>query len=226
MTRLELLAELRSVLADTIGPRYGWSDDRLMNFLSEGQDKFCEQAGYWLDRTTYTIVTEANKLDYTLNPRIIEVIAVRDGVRKLIEYGEESFANNNTDPSFAATAPQRPQFYRLDGGTGMLSLLSPPEAGITLNLRVHRYSLVAFNTKNASNQYTVETPEIPSRFHLAMVEYAAAKAFGDHDRELQDPVKAADHMRNFRRYISEGGEAFRRLTKSHTEITGTPEYVV
>jgi len=225
MTRLELLAELRAVLADTVGPRYGWSDDRLMNFLSEGQDKFCEQTGFWLDRSTYTIVTEADTLDYDLDPRIIEVIAARDGIRKLIEYGEESFADNN-DTSFADTSPQRPQFYRLDGDTGTLSLLSPPEAGIVINLRVHRYSLVAFNTKNASNQYTVETPEIPSRFHLAMVEYAAAKAFGDHDRELQDPVKAGEHMKNFRQYVREGGEAFRRLTRSHTTITGTPEYVV
>ena len=48
MTRAEVLAELREVLNDKVSP-YGWSDKRLLHFLSLGQDQFCKDTGFFRD---------------------------------------------------------------------------------------------------------------------------------------------------------------------------------
>lgn len=216
MNRAELLAELRSVVDDTLQP-YGWSDMRLLHWLSEAQDEFCEETGFWSDTSTYKIITVLNQVDYTLSDRIIAVRSVWDGMSCLLDLsaGSNKFQSNYPP----GTPPSRPYRYRTDLETGVLTLPDPPIAGVELELRVHRRSKVALSD-------AVGQPEIPARFHLALVEYAAYKAFGDHDRELQDPVKAADHLSNFRWYIKEGRRAHRRLTGEYADIVPNSLYVV
>lgn len=211
MTRDELLTELRSVVDDTLRP-YGWSDIRLLYWLSEGQDKFCEQSGFWSDKSSYTVTTVLNQTDYTIPGRIIAVRSVWDGTRELVDGAKES------SPVITAE-PQRPLRYRTDQETGVLTLLEPPLAGIVLSLRVHRRSLIRFSVEGAEL-------EIPEEYHLAPVEYAAAKAFGDHDAELQDPVKAGDHMMNFKSYVHDGKRAYRRLTGEYSDVVPNKLYVV
>ena len=233
MLRDELLAELRSVVDDTIRP-YGWSDIRLAYWLSEGQDKFCEQSGFWSDRATYTITTVLNQADYTVPERVVAVRSVWDGVNRLLDLSgaintlanhRDFFGENYSGSSYASgefpagTLPSRPYRYRTDLETGILSLLEPPLAGIVLKLRVHRRSKIRFSVEGAEL-------EIPEEFHYAPVEYAAAKAFGDHDRELQDPVKANDHLLNFKRYVKEGQRAYRRLTGEYIDVVPNQLYVV
>lgn len=211
MTRDELLAELRGVIDDTKAP-YAWSNRRLVLWLSEGQDKFCEQSGFWSDKSTYSITTILNQVDYTIDPRIIAVRSVWDGTRELVDGAKE------LSPVITAE-PQRPLRYRTDLETGVLSLLEPPLAGVVLSLRVHRRSKIRFSVEGTEL-------EIPEEFHLAPVEYAAHKAFGDHDRELQDPVKANDHLLNFKGYVKDGKKAYRRLTGEYTDVVPSPLYVV
>lgn len=310
MTNTELLAELREAVGDTVAP-YAWSDARLMLWLAEGQDKFCERTGYWTDRTTFSVTTVLDQLDYPIDPRIIEIKSVWDGARRLTKFTETSRPGG--DAGFSDQAPSRPQFWQVDGETSVLTLLEPPEAGIVLNLRVHRRSKAPLNRKTATitlagakrtgdvvtvavagaaYAYTTlsgdasltavatalaavidaasglvatasgqtitiasatatasitasvavtgagatttataaiayaSNLEIPEQFHLAMVEYAAFKAFGDHDRELQDPVKAADHLANFKGYVRDGRQAYRRLTGEEVTCAPSPLYAV
>lgn len=211
MTRTELLAELRSVIDDTVRP-YGWSDTRLAHWLSEGQDKFCEQSGFWSDKSTYTITTVLNQTDYAIPARVTAVRSVWDGTRELVDGTREH-------TPVITGEPQRPLRYRTDLETGVLSLLEPPAADIILTLRVHRRSKIRFSVAGTEL-------EIPEEFHLAVVEYAAYKAFGDHDRELQDPVKANDHLLNFKRYVKDGQRAYRRLTGEYTDVVPNRLYVV
>lgn len=211
MTRDELLAELRAVVDDTIQP-YGWSDIRLAFWLSEGQDKFCEQSGFWSDKTTHAITTVLNQTDYAIDPRIVAIRSIWDGARELVDGAKER-------SPVITSEPQRPLRYRTDLETEVLSLLEPPISGIVLSLRVHRRSKIRFSVEGAEL-------EIPEEFHLAPVEYAAHKAFGDHDRELQDPVKANDHLLNFKRYVKEGQRAYRRLTGEYTDVVLNQLYVV
>lgn len=234
MNRAELLAELRYVVADLVAP-HAWSDLRLLHFLSEGQDKFCEQTGYWSDRSTYTITTILNQPDYTLSDRIIAVRSVWDGVSQLLDLSGGVSQRSTTSRDFfgesyggaayasgeypANTLPSRPYRFRTDIETGVLTLLEPPIADVALKLRVHRRSKVALDDPTGQ-------PEIPKQFHLALVEYGAYKAFGDHDRELQDPVKAQDHLNNFNWYVKDGKKAYRRLTGEYIDVVPNQLYVV
>lgn len=211
MTRDDLLKELRSVVDDAVRP-YGWSDTRLINFLSEGQDKFCEQTGFWSDKSTYSITTLLNETDYAIPARVIAVRSVWDGARELVDGAQEKSPAVTTDT-------QRPLRYRTDLETGVLSLLEPPLADIVLSLRVHRRSKIRFSVDDAEL-------EIPEEFHLGVVEYAAYKAFGDHDRELQDPVKARDHLLNFKQYVKDGARAYRRITGEYIDVVPNQLYVV
>lgn len=212
MTTVELLAELRSVVKDRIAP-YAWSDTRLTLWMSEGQDKFCAKTGYWSDKTTYSVTTVLGQQDYAINPRIISVRSIWDGTRPLLDAAGLTFS----DEDFADTAPQSPIHYRTDLETGVITFFETVAAGITLSLRVHRKSKVAMTSGD---------PEIPEEFQLALVEYAAYKAFGDHDRELQDPVKANDHYRNFLAYCKDGSRAYRRLTGEYSDVVPSTLYMV
>lgn len=212
MTRDELLAEFREAADDSVAP-YAWGDPRALHMLSEGQDKFCEETGYFTDSSTYEITTVAGVVDYDLDPRIIEVLEVWDGQRKLGKFSQ-------TDRPLASTLgePRLPQHWQADRETGKLTLNEPPLADLVLTLRVQRYSVTPF--------YKSGNPEIPARFHRAMVEYAASKAFNDHDRERQDPVKAADHKANFDDYCADGRKALARREGFQPQVAPNPAYVV
>jgi hypothetical protein len=95
--------------------------------------------------------------------------------------------------------------------------LENPLGGIVLTLRVQRRAMLRLDK--------AETPSIPEQCHLGLVEYAAAKAFGDHDRERQDPVKAADHMANFRAYVNDGIRLFDRLNNASPQVKPNPQYL-
>lgn len=214
MNRTALRTELRNVIADTTAP-YGWSDQRLDYWLSEGQDKFCAQTGYWADKSSYTITTVLSQQEYAIPPQVISLRSLWIGNRQLIDAVGATF----DDTSFADTTPQEPVYYRTDLSTGYITLFEPVLAGLVLTLRVHRRSKIAYTTAGAAL-------EIPEEFHLGVVEYAAYKAFGDHDRELQDPVKAASHYASFKSYVRDGARSYRRISGDYTDVAPNPLYVV
>lgn len=222
MTRAELLAEARAVLADTRGPKYNWSDDRLLRWMAEGQDRFCEQTGYIRDNTSFTITTLAGTKRYAIPSfdRIIEIRDVWDGTRRLQPFSQKQ----RPDVEPFTQNPSRPSLYQLDLGTGYLDLYGEPEAGIVLTLEVWTASKKPLNNKTGGN-YDAE-PEIPAPFHLALVEYAAGKAYNDHGSEALDPAKALDHMAIFADYVSRGKRAYSRSTHSFPDLAPNPQYVV
>lgn len=207
MTRAEVLAELREVLNDKVSP-YGWSDARLLRFLSLGQDQFCKDTGFFRDATTYKVNAVAGTASYALSPRIIQVMrASLDGA-----YLEK----------FSGVAPAgsgQPFAWQTDLEHGMISLYPTPDADCTIDLAVWRKSRSAFSTSGDL--------ELPDDLHLAPVEWAAFLAFSDHDRELQDPVKAADHKARYDKiYVPLGRQAFRRLCGGLGTFAPNPLYLV
>jgi len=185
-------------------------------WLSEAQDRFCELTGFWSDNSTYTFVTVLGQQDYALNSRIIAVKSAWVGTQILTELSEDVIVD---DLEFADTTTQTPSSYRLDLATGYITIIEPVIAGVTITLRVHRKSLIALSSANGQ-------PEIPEEFQLGLAEYAAYKAFGDHDQETQDPVKAADHSKNFKQYVKDGSRAYRRITGNYLNVVPNPLYVV
>lgn len=210
MTRSEVLAELRTVIDDTLAP-YGWSDARLMNFLALGQIQFCKDTGFFRD--VEPLATVPGQEAYLLPSKIIKVLSMWKG--------------NDQLPLTTYTAglpAAEPVGYALNLSSGSITLTPPPDAVYALTLRVWRSPALRLDHKTA-NVYDAEM-EIPEDFHLAPMEWAAAKCFGDHDRERQDPVKAADHLQNYKTLAIEGKRAFRRICGEQIEIVPSPLYLV
>jgi hypothetical protein len=223
MTRVELLEELRYVLDDTAGPPFAWSDQRLLRMMADGEDRFCEETGYFTDNTTYTITTTGGDAHYLLpSDRIIEVLEIWDGAHKLRNFTELDRSQYYNLP---AMPWKRPIAWQVDQQTGMISLLELPLDGLVLTLRVHRRAAKRLNSKTGPN-YDVVTPSIPQQCHRALVEYAAAEALVDHDRERQDPVKAAIHAERFKDYVRQGRKLFTRINGASMQITPAQQYVV
>jgi hypothetical protein len=210
MNKTEVLAELRGVLDDTVQP-YAWSDTRLKRFLAKGQDQFCQDTGFFKDSTTFTITTATGVDTYPIPARVIQVNDIWYGDTKLrrFQQGERVAGSPET--------PAVPYAWQADQSTGFLQLYPAPAASYTLQLQVWRKSLQPFGTAEM---------EIPEDFHFAPVEYAAYMALNDHDRERQDPVKARDHLLNYKTLATDGKRAWRRLCSGPAVFKPNSLYIV
>lgn len=144
MTLLQLLAELRLVVDDTVSGDYAWSDATLSGYLAEGQDKFCEDTGYFRDSTNYTVTLQTGVATYDLSDRFIQLIQVWDGYRrlgKIVADGPAAFDDWPT--TFDTSATGLPAYWRTDKSTGVLELYPAPTVyynGRVLTLQAWRYS--------------------------------------------------------------------------------------
>ncbi|OHD23522.1 MAG: hypothetical protein A2Y38_12225 [Spirochaetes bacterium GWB1_59_5] len=207
MNRAEILAEFRERVRDKVQP-YAWSDTRCFRALSLGQDQFCKDTGFFRDTATYTIATVAGTAAYAIPARVIEVLKASIAGAWLKKFtGDAPLVDEGT-----------PCAWQTDQDTGMVTLHPTPDAVYTVALHVWRKSKIAFLTSG--------DPEIPDDLQLAMVEWAAFLFYSDHDREIQDPVKAADHKRTYETYVPQGKQAFRRLCAGHGTFAPNPIYLV
>lgn len=217
MNRATLLSELREVLNDlSVGG--GWTDSTLLGYLAEGQDEFCERTGWFIDKTNFTVTLQTGVSTYDIPDRVIQILEVWDGTRKLDKL--------DTGEVFSGTlVAGDPEQWQTDQETGTLEFDREPtsdENGDSFTLRVWRYSRYALDDVGATGQPA--EPEIPSRFHRAMIEWGAYKALNHHDAETQDPVKAKDHLDNFEYYVTRGKAAFRKYHNMETRVGSDPAY--
>lgn len=231
MTRAELLAELYTVLnADTIAPPGGWSEPLLLRYLAEGQDKFCEETGFFRDIDTYQIALRAGVSLYAVSDRVIQILDIWDGLRKLGKVQQDSIVSDTWPVDFGSEVTGRPILWQTDQSTGFVKLFPTPtaaETSIVLALHTWRYSkydLAGDGPVPEEGPTLPADPEIPSRFQRACIEWAAYKAFNHHDMEAQDPVKAVDHLRMFDAYVADGVRAFRRRHNIETRVGADPAY--
>jgi len=311
-----MLAELRDVL-NAAGTGVTWSDTQLLGYLAEGQDKFCEETGYFIDKTNYTITLATGTRSYAIPDRVIQVLEVFDGTRKLTKLltGNDFDYIGYYDGTVDAITSGDPGVWTTDVETGKIEFDRAPTAtenGSIFTLKVWRYSrypldrmsstvtlagslhagdVIAVTVNGVAYSYAVlgseatlsvvatalaavidaaaalvatasgqvisiasaETgvsttttvvvsgagatvtataadahsaaPEILARFQRACIEWAAYKAFNHHDIEAQDPVKAVDHLRSFKMYITDAQAAFRRYHNIETRVGCDPAYV-
>lgn len=223
MTRSDLLTELKAVIdEDTVISE--WSQVTLLRYLAEGQDKFCEETGLFIDASNYTITLATATATYTIPDRVIQVLDVWDGSRKLLKLleGEEFLPDGITGV---------PSMWRTDWQTGTVKVSPTPTAtenGTILTLRVWRYSRYDLAGLGAvpvgGGTASPAEPELPSRFQRACVEWAAYKAFSHHDAETQEPIKAAEHEAAFWKYVSDGRSFMRRHHNLETRVSPNPVY--
>lgn len=208
MTRAEMLAELKKVIGETDNDP-AWGDTRLLDMLAEGQDKFCADTGYFVDKSTASICQFDSVADtdtYALSDRIISVLEVWQGTTKLGKFNQ---VDKDPDGGVATatefpTNSQEPYAWQTDEETGRIRLYPTPIEAKTYTLRVWRYPVEWLADTQAE-------PEIPVQFHRACVEWASFLALNDHDFEIQDDVKARDHLALYEYYVGKGISAFNRM---------------
>lgn len=204
MTRYEMLSELTDLLADTAGARTGdqlATDARKSAYLSEGQEHFCEDTGYFVDNTTFTIATVAGTGGYAVDARIIKVLEVWESGRILTQYQQ-------SDRPFVydygvAVGDAPPSYWQMDEETGMIRLYPTPDAVYSIVLRAWRYPLLSIDGDRAD-------PELPATLQRACIEWAAYKLLNHHDAELRNKAKAAEHFAMYQDYVTRGLKMFRR----------------
>jgi len=231
MTRAEMLAELQTVLNDaTTGG--AWSTTTLLGYLAEGQDKFCEETGYFRDRTNFSITLATGVAVYDIPDRVIQILNIWDGTRRLgkVLTGDDT-SDSDTEWTFDTTQPGTPRLWQTDQETGTITLYPVPTAadnGDVYALQVWRYSRYDLAGDGAAPEGGGDAPdaepEIPSRFHRACVEWAAYKAFMHRDVETQDSIKAADHLNAFKMYVSDGVTTLRRYQNQEVRVGTNPAY--
>ena len=220
MTRTEMMAELLEVLNDASIAGV-FTPSTLYGYLSEGQDKFCEDTGYFMDLSSFTLTLVEGTAVYPIPDRVIQIIDIWDGARRLqkVPTGNTIESTESFEP-FSPDTPSTPSMWRTDQETGVITLIPAPaadDAGDTLVLQARRYSL-----KDLAEEGN--NPEIPGRFHRACIEWAAYKAFNHHDMETQDPVKAKDHKDIFKDYVKDGKKQLRRYQNQETRVGTAPAY--
>jgi hypothetical protein len=212
MNRTELYEELLEVLNDSVVNGV-WNSSTLWGYLAEGQDKFCEQTGYFKDASNFSLTLQTGVAIYNIPDRIIQIIDIWDGSRKLTKiltgerYLEETTAGD-------------PAYWETDFETGIIKLYPTPTAdqnGDTFTLQVWRYSQydLAEDTRD---------PEIPSRFQRACIHWAAYQALGHHDMEAEDPIDADKHYSKYLRYVRDGKRALQRYQNQEARVGTDPAY--
>ena len=207
MTTSEMLTELREVLADDL-PTYGFSPARVLAYLNEGQEKFCEDTGFFTDTSTFTVLTEVGVVSYPLDARIIRVEDVYIGARQLRKLV------GSRPPATAS----EPMCWRTNKATGVLTVWPAPETAVAMQLWAWRYPLADISSTAA--------PEIPKRMHRACIEWAAYKCYGHHDKELEGGTEALKHKGAYRQYVLEGRALKRNLDAEQIEVGTNPCYQV
>lgn len=212
MNRARLMETLKTTLNDSQINGL-WDTSLLWIYLSSGQDKFCEDTGYFKDKTNYTITLQTGVSSYSIPSRIIQIVDIWDGNRKLskIPTGSVHVEGATGDPNYWST----------DIDTGAIKFYPSPTAdenGDSFILQVWRYS---------QNELALGwEPEIPTRFSMALIHWAAHQAFGHDDAEQNDPKKAESHLRNYYRYVKDGKISLQRYQNQEISIGCDQAYVV
>lgn len=226
MNREQMLTELNEVLNNS-NLNGAFNEPTLIGYLSEGQDKFCEETGYFVDITNYSLTLAANTALYAVPARTIQVLNIWDGTKRLGKILPGTPEALDEWPLDFGTQPTgRPNRWQTDQTTGFIKLTPTPtaaEAGVVFPLHVWRYSRYELSGDGATAGVAA-TPEIPGRLQRACIEWAAYKSFMHHDMETQDPVKAADHLAAFNGYVSDGKRAFDRAHNVEVRVGSNPAY--
>lgn len=185
-----------------------WTDPSLTNYINDGYFRFCHLTQYLQDASTpevtEVILTEG-VTEYALHPAVITVMSATLGDLLLPVVSTDVYHGHR--PDIASFEKVRRETYPgvhavvPDYEVGKLIIVGKPtaeDAGKTLKLRVTRYPLVELSLDNGE-----AVPEIPSRFHLDMIEWAAFRALRNHDADGENMAKASAHSTRFERAVDE-----------------------
>ena len=185
-----------------------WTDASLVNYINDAYFRFCHLTQYLQDASTpevTEIVLAEGVTEYTLNPAVITVMTAELGDLILPVISTDVYHGHR--PDIASFEKVRKETYPgvhavvPDYDIGKLVIVGRPTAedtGKVIKLRVTRYPL-----KELTLDEGTAIPEIPSRFHLDMLEWAAFRTLRNHDNDGENMAKASAHSTRFERAVEE-----------------------
>lgn len=201
-----------------------WTDESLAMYINEAYYRFCHLTEYLQDATTQEVcylALEVGKRDYQLHPSVIRILSA--------EHGKALLPVTSTDALFG----DQPEFagYRTvyqgeysgvyavvpDYEIGTIVIAGTPTAEDIANpirFRVSRYPIEKLTLDAAEAE-----PEIPERFQLDMIEWAAFRALRNHDGDAENMAKASAHSTRFERAVEEVKAEFKMRKFSRINYT-------
>jgi len=185
-----------------------WTDASLVNYINDAYFRFCHLTQYLQDASTpevTEIVLAEGVTEYTLNQAVITVMTAELGDLILPVISTDVYHGHR--PDIASFEKVRKETYPgvhavvPDYDIGKLVIVGRPTAedtGKVIKLRVTRYPL-----KELTLDEGTAIPEIPSRFHLDMLEWAAFRTLRNHDNDGENMAKASAHSTRFERAVEE-----------------------
>jgi hypothetical protein len=235
----ELLAELRHHVLRDVSDQvagasdYLWSNNALIKYINEGQNRFARQTKCIRDATTPNIcqfTTVDNQPFYALDPHIVSVISVRmtGDQADLARAGHadlDTYRQPDTyffDPAQLANMPPgKPVAWTTDEGTiqdtsGSYTAIQlrlypiplAPYGGIIGNMRVARVPLTLLSLSNPDG-----VPEIPEAHHMDILNWAAYLALRGVDLDVAGGG-AWDRAKEFRAAFDDAVNDMKRDAQS------------
>lgn len=218
MTRAEMLARFRKLVDDTVVP-YALSDADALNLLAEGEDILCEETGFFLDFTNYTITTVVGTNKYALDARIIEVRDIWDGSRRLLNIQECDRPMNVGDDYSTAISSPDVYHWQADRESGYITFYETPTSVKTYTMHVWRRPRTRLDA-------TLGEPTLPVSLQAGCMEWAAYQYYSIHDLEMENKGRGEEHYARFRQYVSKGKREFHRVHRTNIYLAPSSLYAV
>lgn len=192
MTLEELITQFRLMADDTELP-YQWSDEELELFFNEAEVEACRRAALIIDSTTdevCNLTISSGTSVYDLDPRIIYVRRVklaskRDPIKPVKFELMDEFCPGWEDRTGTVDR------YVVGMDSRKLRLYREPTAADSAVITVVREPLqrMALNTESS--------PEIPERYHYALIHWVLYRAYSKKDAETNDKELASININEF-----------------------------
>lgn len=223
MTLAELLDELRrNVLRDTStslaapdDDQLLWDDASLVRYINDAYFKFARRTLCIRDDSTTEVVQitlAEGVVEYPLHGSVLAVYSVtrEDGTPLTVDHHNAIYMLPSNVVRASASrpgwCPGAPTVFTTDAAVRKLVIRAAPDetyAGQTLSLRVARLPLVALEDIE-------DEPEVDGDYHLDLLEWAAYRAYRNHDVDAENLIKASAHKKHFNEIVDEARASARR----------------
>lgn len=199
MTLDDLVDTLRVTINDTVSP-YLWSVDDLELYINAAQQQATLRANLLFESSNATycsIVLAPAVAVYQVHALVYEVRSVLLDNKLLTRTTKEHL--NSEDEGWQTTTGT-PTHYILTGQE--LQVYPTPVSVGVLNMTVYRLPITI-----------VSLPDIPERYHLQMLDYAAFLAYSKRDSDTSSTSISAQYINRFTANFGEAQTA--NITRQH-----------
>ena len=232
-TRGNILRDVSTAVDGRVADGALWSDDALIRYLRDAEEKFASGAMCLRDSRTPAIAQitlVAGVSEYPLDKRVIAILSAHlDGRLELgrTSYATRFGAKGNITQNTASETPQtigEPRIFYTDKDTGYIGFYPVPgdaEAGLVINLHTVRRPLNPLTKNDMAAE-----PEIPDEYHLDLCEWATWRALRNHDGDIDgDPnnisivmARSNAHKKRFEDAIKECKQKSKYMHTQHVEF--------